>query len=181
MIICGLARSSGQPKGEIARAEPALRCAVELGAGAPDALITLVQYLVGPAARSKPATMIELSPAGRLSAEQAPLALAQCYVELGDLDQARVQFRAVLAREPDDAPALLADASFALATGAVDQAEADLKKIIDLQIKMPDDAVWARCLLAIVLAPGGNRGKSLEALKLLGLVNEGASNLPAVD
>jgi cellulose synthase operon protein C len=164
--------------GETAKAEPELRRAVELAAGAPDALITFVQYLARTGRKEQARTVIEQA-RGRLSGDQAFLALAQCYAELGDLDQARAQFRAALAKEPDDAAALRADASFALATGAVDQAQADLKKLIDLQNKAPADAQWARRLLAIVLASSGNRGKSLEALKLLGLVNEGASYLPA--
>ena len=61
------------------------------------------------------------------------------------------------------------------------EAEKDLRAIIDLKSKAPDDANWARRLLAILLVSSGNRGQSLEAFRLLGLTDEGVHYLPAAD
>jgi len=166
--------------GEPAKAEPELRRAVELAGGAPDALIMLVQYLARTGRKEQARKAIELA-RSRLSGDQAPLALARCFAQVGDVDQARAQFQAALAAHPDDVAALRGAASFALATGAVRDAEAYLRKIIDLKSNAPDDADWARRLLATVLASSGDRRQSLEAFKLLAIVDEGASYLPADD
>ncbi len=165
---------------EPAKAQPQLRRAVELAGNAPDAWITLVQFLARTGQKEQARAAIEEARA-RLPGGQAPLALARCFAEVGDVEQARAQLEAALAARPDDLAALRAAASFAVATGAVRDAEANLRKIIDLKSKAPDDADWARRLLAIVLASSGDRRRSLEALKLLNLVDEGASYLPAAD
>ena len=142
--------------------------------------VTLVQYLARTGRKDQARLTIEKAK-NRLVGVQVPLVLAQCYAELGDLEQARSQFRAAQTNQPNSAAAMRAEASFALAIGAVDQAEEDLRKIVDLDVKAPDDAAWARRLLATVLASTGNRRKSLEALKLLGLVEEGVSYVPDDD
>jgi len=166
--------------GEPAKAEPQLRRAVELAGNAPDAWITLVQYLARTGQKEQARAAIEQARV-RLPGDRAPLALARCFAEVGDVEQARAQLQAALAARPDDLAALRAAASFALATGAVRDAEANLRKIIDFKSKAPDDADWARRLLAIVLASSGNYRQSFEALKLLNLVDEGASYLPTAD
>ncbi len=164
--------------GEPAKAEPELRRAVELAGTAPDTWIALVQYLARIGQQDRARAAIEQARA-LLPGDQAPLALARCYAEVGDVAQARAQLQAALAARPDDLAALRAAASYALATGAVRDAEANLRKIIDLNVKTSDDANWARRLLAIVLASSGDHRQSLEAFKLLNLVDEGASYLPA--
>ena len=146
---------------EIANAERELRHAVELGGQAPDALVTLVQYLARTGRKDQAQKTIEEA-RGRLAGDRSSLALAQCYIEVGNLDQARAQFRSALATDPADVVVLRADAVFALNTGSIDQAEHDLRKIIDLQVKAPDDAAWARRLLATLLASSGDRRKVLE-------------------
>ena len=99
-----------------------------------------------------------------------------------NLDQARpAKFRSALATDPADVVVLRADAVFALNTGSIDQAEHDLRKIIDLQVKAPDDAAWWRRLLATLLASSGDRRKVLECLKLVGLADEAATYVPAGD
>ncbi len=164
--------------GEPAQAEPELRRAVELAGNAPEPWITLVQYLARTGQKQQARAAMEQARV-QLPGDQAPLALARCFAEVGDVVQARAQLLAALAARPDDLAALRAAASFALATGALLDAEAHLRKIIGLKSRAPDDADWARRLLAIVLASSGRHRQSLEALKLLNLVDEGASYLPA--
>jgi cellulose synthase operon protein C len=53
-----------------------------------------------------------------------------------------------------------------------------LTRVIDLKEKAPDDADWARRLLATVLAAAGAHHRALE---LVGLANEGASYSPGPD
>jgi tetratricopeptide (TPR) repeat protein len=163
--------------GEPAKAEPELRRAVELGGEAPDAWITLVQYLARTGRKEQARAALEQART-RLSGEQAPLVLAHCFEEVGDLDQARAQLKTALAARPDDIATLRAAASLAIATASAPEAEKDLRAIIALSSKAPDDADWARRLLAILLASSGNRRQSLEAFQLLGLADEGASYVP---
>ena len=137
--------------GEKAKAEPELRRAVELAGGAPDALITLVQYLTRTERKDQAQRTIE-DARGRLSGNSFTLALAQCYAEVGNLDQARAHSCSSCSQQdPDDVAALRADAVFALNTGSIDQAEHDLRKIVDLQTKACPKtrrgraACWRRC------------------------------------
>jgi cellulose synthase operon protein C len=166
--------------GESANAELELRRAVDLAAGAPDALITLVQYLARTGRKQAARAVIEQARA-RLANAQAPLALARCFEEVGDLDQAHAQIKTALLAYPDDVATLRAAASFAIATGIAREAETNLRAIISLKSKAPADVDWARRLLAILLASSGNRRESLEAFELLGLADEGASYLPTAD
>ena len=120
---------------------------------------------------------------GRLSEAQAPLVLARCFEEVGDLDQARAQLKTALAAHPRRCR--YASRSCCVPRDrdrpGVPEAEKDLRAIIDLKSKAPDDADWARRLLAILLVSSGNRGQSLEAFRLLGLTDEGVHYLPAAD
>ena len=56
-----------------------------------------------------------------------------------------------------------------------------LAKIIELAPKNPDDADWARRVLATLLASSGEGRAAREALHLMGLADEGASYLPSAD
>ncbi len=88
------------------------------------------------------------------------------------------QFRTVLANRPDDVSALRAAANFALSSGQGREAEGLLRRILDLTSKSPDDQAWARRLLAIVLVSSGDEQKSLEAMKLMDIADEGAAYQP---
>jgi tetratricopeptide (TPR) repeat protein len=153
--------------GELAKAEPELRRAVELSGGAPESLLALVQYLSRTGHRDQAKAVIEQA-GSRLRGEDAPVTLARCHVELGDFGQARVQFRAAVASRPDDVAILRGAATFELATGQNRDAEAYLRRMMEVKIK-PDDAAWARRLLAAVLAQKGEHRQWLEALKLVDL------------
>jgi tetratricopeptide (TPR) repeat protein len=166
--------------GEPAQAESELRKAVELGGAAPDAWIALVQYLARTGKKEQARAAIEQA-RQRLAPESAPLVLAHCYEEVGDVERARANLKAALVAHPGDLAILRAAASFAMATGATTDAEADLRTIIGLKSKAPDDADWARRLLAVLLASSGKRRQSVEAFQLLGLAEEGETYLPRDD
>ncbi len=139
--------------------------------------MTWVRFLARTGSQEKARAVIEQA-RRQLAGDQAAPALARCYAELGEMDQARAQFRAALAEKPDDIPTLRGAATFALAAGKAREAETDLLTIIDLKDKAPDDAAWARRLLATVLAAAGAHHRALE---LVGLADEGASYMPSPD
>jgi tetratricopeptide (TPR) repeat protein len=161
-------------------AETELRRAVELTADAPEAWVTLVQFLSRTGQNAK-ARVVIAQARSRLSGAEAALTLARCYAELGDVSEARAQLQAALAARPDDITTLRSAATFAIAVGQPREAEADLRKIIDLIAKAPDDAAWARRLLATLLASTGNYRQWLDGLKLLNLTSEVESYQPADD
>ncbi len=170
--------SPEQRKAAERRAEQALRRAVALGGAAPDAWVALVQHLarVGEPERAEDALH---EAEGKLSAADAPLALAQCYTALNRLDKAKELFQAALRAKPDDLAALRVAADFYLRTNDLGEAEACLRKVIELGIQDPEAGAWARSVLAVVLAAGGDYQRSHEALALVGLVDETGDKLPA--
>ncbi len=164
--------------GEPLKAEPELRRAVELGGESPDTWVTLVEFLARTGHHDKARALIE--PArGRLPADRAGAALARCYTILGDADKARAEYQTALAARPADIALLRGAADLALATGRVREAEADLLRITDQEKVAPAQAAWARRTLAVILAATRNPRQSLQALKLMGLEDGGASYQPS--
>jgi tetratricopeptide (TPR) repeat protein len=161
--------------GEPVKAEPELRRAVDLAGDAPEVWVILVQFLGRTGHQAEARTVIEQA-RGKLTGDQAAQALARCHAELGDLDEARAQFRKALAARPDDVPTLRGAATLALGIGQIGEAEAYLLKIVDFKDQAPEDAAWARRLLATVLAA---RGDHRRALALVALEDEGASYIPS--
>jgi tetratricopeptide (TPR) repeat protein len=151
------------------RAERALRRAVELAETDPSGWVALVQFYARTRQKDK-ATETIARAESRIDKAVAPLALAQCYVSVGKLDQARELFNAARKARPDDVTVLQSVADFALRTGKRDEAKAVLRKIISLQSKDPAAAEQAQKLLAVVLATGGDYQESREALALIGVM-----------
>lgn len=155
--------------GQTERAERALRRSVELAGRDPAGWVALVQFY-GRTGQKDKATEAIARAESHIDKSTAPLALAQCYVAVGRLEQARELFAAALKARPDDVVVLQSVADFALRTGKREEAKAILRRIIALQVKDPVAAEQAQKLLAVVLAAGGNYQESLEALRLMGLV-----------
>ena len=166
--------------GDRAEAEPRAAPRRRTGRRGADAWITLVEFLARTGRKDQARAAIEQA-RGRLSYDQAPLALARCFEEVGDLGQARAQLKTALAARPRDVATLRAAAAFAIATAQASEAETNLRAIIDQKDQAPDDADWARRRLAILLASRGSRRQSIEAFQLLGLTEQGPSYLPAAD
>jgi tetratricopeptide (TPR) repeat protein len=163
--------SAGQ---RLPEAEQHLRKAVALDQRAADAWVALVRFLAGRGQLPEAEKAIEEARA-KLSAQEAPLAVAQCFDATGRLEQAKEQFRAALAARPDDPLVLRSFAAFSLRTGESKEAESCLRRVLEPGVKASaDDRAWARRGLALVLAARASDHRGfLEALQLAGLVVEG--------
>jgi tetratricopeptide (TPR) repeat protein len=153
--------------GQQAKAEDALRHAIELSDTTPDTWVALIQHLArtGQATKAE-ATVLEAQ--RKLAADRAPLALAQCYEAVGRKDEAEKHYRAALAARPDAVAILRSLADFYLRTGQPDQAEPHLRRIIALRGEaLEGDGPWARRNLAVVLALRGGQQQLQEALALV--------------
>jgi Tfp pilus assembly protein PilF len=150
-------------------AEAPLRRAVALAPTMPEVWITLVQYLSA-TGRSADAKAVIATAAAQLSADNAPLALAQCHEAVGDVDNARQQYGVALTKRPDDVTVLRNAAAFAMRRGQWSEAEPLLRRVVSGNVKAVDvDTAWARRQLALVLAMGSDYRRYGEALNLVGL------------
>ena len=155
--------SAEQPK----EAEAELREAVALAGDVPETWSALVQFL---ARTDRPAAEAAIKEAEKaIHGDQADLALGRLYMVVGRTDQARARFQAALDAQPDNVEALRSIANLDLIAGQLPEAQQQLRKLVELGAKDPDAAASARRLLAFLIAAGGNRQQSREALKLLGL------------
>jgi tetratricopeptide (TPR) repeat protein len=165
--------------GRAAEAEAALRRATELAGSAPDPWVALVQHLVRTGHPDKALVAIGAA-RRRLPRDQADLALAQCHELVGDRDRAVALFQAALAARPTDVVTMRSVAGFYVRTLRYKEAQPLLEALIERQAKSPDDAAWARRILALVLTAGGDYRQSRKALDLLGLGdNLGPESPPA--
>jgi tetratricopeptide (TPR) repeat protein len=155
--------------GRLKEAEGSLRHAVALAEKAPDPWVALVHYLARTGQRAA-AEEAARQAGGKMTGEQAPLALAQCEEAVGRVDRAGELYRAALKARPEDLVTLGAVAGFCLRQGDRDEAGKHLRRIIDLKSRAPAEAAWARRTLAVLLASGGSVQDSRKALEVLGLV-----------
>ena len=139
--------------------------------------MTLVRFLARTGSVEEARAVIEQAHR-HLDGDEAAPALARCFAEVGDTALARSLFRSALAGRPDDVPMLRGAATLALAVGETGEAKSYLSKVMDLKDRSPDDAAWARRLLATVLAAGGAHHRAFE---LIGLADEGATYTPGPD
>src|SRR5207248_9797958 len=130
----------------------------------PEAWLALIQFLVSSGQKEKAEGELAKA-ARRLPADQATLALAQCYEALGRRDRAGELYQAALTASPDDVTAVRAIANFYVRTGQFQEAQPYLRRMRDgYQSKAPDAAAWARRMLALVLTLSGDYQQSREAL-----------------
>ncbi len=163
-----------------AEAEPVLRRAVELAGNVPDAWVALIQYLARTGQQEKAEAALREA-RDKLRREQAPLALAQCYEAVNRPDQALELYRTALAAHPEDIATLRGVASFYLRQGRADDARPHLEKTIALRVKSPEDAAWARRILAIVYATSDDYQRSHQALAILGILDDAGRSDPRAD
>lgn len=145
-----------------------LRRAVELGRNQPDAWIALIQFLVFVDKRAEAErALVEAEKA--LPPADAPLALAQANEVIGNSEKVESLYLKALELKPQDTVAIQAIANYYVRVNRMNDAKPYLSRLIDLRSQSPDEANWARRILAIVLANEGNHRQSLKALELLGL------------
>lgn len=156
---------AGQP----AEAEPVLRRAVALADQVPETWVALVHALTRMKQKEAAEAALKAAEKKLPDTPQKPLALASCYEALGRRAEAKKQYEAALAAHPEDVAVLRNAALFYLRLGALDKAERQLRALMALQEKAPEDAAWARRTLAVGLASSGDYQRSRMALSLLGL------------
>lgn len=156
--------AAGKPE----QAEKSLKRACELGASAPDTWVTLVAFLAN-TGKKKEAEQTIAQATKKLAPDQASLALAACYENIGDLKKAEEFFQAALKATPQDIRILRGMATFHLRHNEGAKAEPHLRAIlaVDKSKASPADVTWARRGLAAVLGSGSDRRRFDEALALV--------------
>lgn len=157
--------------GRRAEAEPPLRRAIELAGDDPSPTIALVHYLI---ASGKPAEADRAvaEAAGRDSAPKEPMALARCYEAIGRMEEAGALYQRAAEADPGDIATLRGLAAFLVRQGRSREAEPHLERLIGLKSRSPEDADWARRLLAMVLTTDADPGRARRALEIVGLGDE---------
>lgn len=156
---------------QVDRAEASYRKAAELGKDAPEPWVAFVSYLARSKQNDKAQAALREAE-GKITPEKAPLALAYCYETVGQKDKAQQLNERALEDKGDDIPTVRAVALFYLRTNQAAKADPLLRKLIGLS-KDREDAAWAKRVLAIVLATKGDYQQTTDALKILGVVDEG--------
>ncbi|MBY0522441.1 MAG: tetratricopeptide repeat protein [Gemmataceae bacterium] len=157
--------------GKPAEAEPVLQRAVTVADQVPETWVVLVHALVRIERKEQAEAALRAAEEKLPNTPQKALALASCYEAVGRRPEAKKQYEAALAAQPQDAAVLRSAAMFYLRLGALDTAERHLRSLMGLQGKAPDEAAWARRTLALGLAASGNYQRSQTALSLLGLAD----------
>jgi tetratricopeptide (TPR) repeat protein len=158
--------ATGKPT-EQKKAEKELRRACELDDKAAETWVTLVAFLSANGKKKEAENAIEQA-TKKLPSEQAPLALAACYENIGDPKKAEEYYSAALKATPDDTAMLRNVAAFHLRHGDLGKAEPRLRTILDLGSKASSaDLPWARRALAASLASNTDRRRFEEALELI--------------
>jgi tetratricopeptide (TPR) repeat protein len=164
--------TAGQRLRDEAEAEEALHKAVELAPDGPEVWVALVQHLVRTRRTDEAEATLEKA-RKQLPAEQASLALAQCYAALNKPDKAREQFDLAVKARPDDPAVLRIAADFYVFINELKAAEQCLRKVLDGRKADQAAAATARLTLAMVLAAQGGDQLTKEALALVGKPPEG--------
>jgi len=151
----------------LADAEKAFRRAVELAPELPQTWVPLVRFLAIVGEAQKAETAVEEAKL-KIPEKEAPLALAQCYDAMGNLDEAEKQYEEAVAAAPKNVGVAKVVAAFYARVGKMPQAEAQLQKIIDGKVEgEPADAAWARRQLALITAARGGYNNLMKARKLI--------------
>jgi tetratricopeptide (TPR) repeat protein len=174
--ILGIAARRAKTEGKTTQAadlaaegEKSLRRAVELKSEAAETWVALVQFLSSLDKIGAAEKVVEQAQ-GKIAAEQAPLALAECYEAIQKNDLAMEQYKLALAAKPDDPKIVRSVASFYQRIGKSVEAEALLKRIIEGKVKGDtDDLFWARRQMALITAAKGGMA-NMEAAR--GLIEE---------
>ena len=150
-----------------AEAEKNLRRAVELKDDVAETWVVLVGFLSSINKTSEAEEIIDKA-RGKIPAEQAPRALAQCYEAVEKNDQAMEQYKLALAAKPDDSIVVCSVADFYRRIGKTVEAEALLRRIIDGKVKAEEaNLLWARRQLALITAAKGGLVNMENARKLI--------------
>jgi cellulose synthase operon protein C len=150
-----------------AEAEKSLRRAVELKGDVPETWVTLVEFLSNVDKTSEAEEVINQA-RGKIPADKAIIALAQCYEAVGKNDLAMEQYKLAIAAKPNDPGVVRSVADFYQRIGKTVEAEALLQLIISGKVKGDDaNLFWARRQLAVIIAAKGGLLNMEAARKLI--------------
>ena len=152
------------------------RRAVELGPGLPDSWLTYVQYLAQAKQIDQAKAAIEAARRA-LPADRATLALAQCWMSLGDLKRAEELVGKAFNDEGKSADpnALRIAALVALSQNRLDKVNEYLNKVDQVANLSASDKAWVnRIRVALLL----NKGRPADQDQALGLVEQNLKNDP---
>jgi tetratricopeptide (TPR) repeat protein len=148
-------------------AEKALRHATELNGKAADPWVVLIHFFATTGQRSKAQAAIEQAKT-QLGPERRNSALARCHEALGEPAAAKQLYQQELAAAPDDARLVREAADFYFRANYPQEAETQLRRIIDGKTKArPADVCWARRRLAELLDARDTYLARQEGLRLL--------------
>lgn len=163
--------AAGKPE----EAEKSLRQAVYLDVRQPEPWVALVYFLARTGSLDEARAAIE-DARQRLPAQQAPLALAQCYETVGQTQDAEQSYRQDLELDPEESAVRWSVAGFYLRSGQSLKAEHVLRSLINVQSKTPETIRRAaRRTLALVLISQNGFSNFREAISLIEQ-NMGQSN-----
>ena len=143
--------------GRRAEAEAPMRKAVELAGNDLTPLVPLVQFLVASGKKAEAERAIAEAEK-KTSAKDYRTILARCYEAINRTDRASALYQQALEETPDDASVQRAFISFQIRMGRSKEAEPYLEKLLKLEGRSPEDAEWARRVLAMLLAPAIDQG-----------------------
>ena len=151
----------------LADAEKAFRRAVELKPELPLTWVSLVRFLSLIGETDKADRAIEEAKL-KIPEEEAPMAIAQCYVSMRKLEEAEKYYEEAVTAAPKNIAVAKTVAAFYANIGKLPQSEAQLRRIIDGKVERePADAAWARRQLAQVFAAQRGYKNFQEARKLI--------------
>ena len=160
-----------QAKTRRAEAERSLRRAVELGNDKAEAWLTLIQFLS--AVNNIPAAEKAIADAEKvILKEERALPLAVANESIGRTQRAEILYKEAVERHPDDPAAVQGLANFYVKLNRIEDAKPLLDRLIELKAKAPEDARWARRILALALSLEGKEQLSLKALEMLDAPDE---------
>jgi len=154
-----------------AEAEVAFRRAVALGPQIPELWLSLIQHLAATGKRKEALDVVRTAQL-LLPEDRVPLILGQSFEALGDLPLAEQYYVGGAALYPDNFGIVGEVANFFVKTGRLSRAMPYLEQLLKLGAirNMPGDRaplVWARRLMAMLLASEGGYRQQEQALKLL--------------
>ncbi len=153
--------------GKYQEAEQQLRQLVEADGSASEPWVALVQILTRAGQRDK-AEQAVAEAERAMAADQAPLAIAQCYELLGKVDLARSRYQAALEQSPNNILVLRPVVEFQMRNGRSSEAELLLRNFLKSSIDAGDrERRWATRNLALALAINGRPQPLNEALDLI--------------
>jgi tetratricopeptide (TPR) repeat protein len=169
-MFIGLRNRAAQPEQALqhfAAAEESLRKAVRLKPDAPEPWVALIRFYIATDRKPDAETTIKLAER-RLPADASALAMAICYEDLDNSDEALKKYQLALSRAPQNPFVIRRAVDFLSRAGKFDEAEARLRPLLSGQSALkPEDALWARRMLASVLRRSSSYPKIQEALGLI--------------